>query len=60
MKIEKLVITGSKGVIGSILARALSGEFQVTAVDLPELDLRDFSVVESFNWSGSGYSFGLE
>lgn len=46
VNIEKVTITGAKGVIGSVLIQALSKEYQVAGVDLPGVDLRSFSVVD--------------
>src|SRR5688500_13794255 len=41
MAIEKVAITGSKGVIGRVLTDRLGSLFQTTPIDLPT-DLRDF------------------
>ncbi len=39
--IKKVAITGANGVIGSVLVRGLSGEYEITSLDLPEVDVRD-------------------
>ncbi len=41
MNIERVLITGSKGVIGRVLIPGLSPFFKITTADLPEIDLRD-------------------
>ena len=42
---ERIAITGSRGVIGSILTPVISREFQVTELFLPETDVRDLDQV---------------
>lgn len=38
---KKIAITGANGVIGSMLRKGLS-EFEITPIDLPEVDVRDY------------------
>ncbi len=40
-RLRKIVITGSNGIIGQVLASGLSG-YQLTLADLPTGDIRDF------------------
>lgn len=47
MSIEKVLITGSKGVVGRVLVKGLKPHFQIYEADLPNVDLRDKSIVES-------------
>lgn len=35
---EKIVITGSSGVIGTILREGLSEKYDITPFDLPQID----------------------
>lgn len=38
---EKIIITGAKGVIGRVLTKSLAG-YQITPLDLPEKDVTDY------------------
>jgi len=42
---EKIAITGAKGIIGTVLQEGLRNEFDVTALDLPEIDVRDYQKI---------------
>jgi dTDP-4-dehydrorhamnose reductase len=44
---KRVLITGSRGQLGSDLSLFLEGRAAVTGVDLPELDVRDRTAVES-------------
>lgn len=39
---KRIAITGSKGVIGTILKRGLEGKYAITSLDLPSVDVRDY------------------
>jgi len=38
---KKVVITGAKGTIGTVLMKGLTG-YEITPIDLPEVDVRDY------------------
>lgn len=42
---EKIIITGSKGVIGQILTSGLGEEYQITGLDLPDGDVRRYETL---------------
>lgn len=39
---ERIVITGSEGVIGNVLKNGLSKDYEITGLDLPNADVRDY------------------
>lgn len=41
-KKQKIAITGAKGLIGSVLMKNLKRDYEITPIDLPEIDVRDF------------------
>jgi nucleoside-diphosphate-sugar epimerase len=43
--VKKILITGAKGTIGSILCQELT-EYSITSVDLPEYDIRNYEVLK--------------
>ena len=42
MERKRIVITGSKGIIGTILRKHLQ-KYEITPIDLPEVDVRDYN-----------------
>lgn len=47
MLIKEIVITGSRGVIGSVLISGLSG-FKITSLNLPDVDVRQYEQLLSY------------
>lgn len=41
----KIVVTGSKGKIGSVLSVGLAGEHEVVGLDVPEVDISDYEAL---------------
>jgi uronate dehydrogenase len=41
----KVALTGSNGLVGSVLRTRLKGELELTLLDLPEADVRDYETV---------------
>jgi len=39
---KKIIITGAKGTIGTVLRKGLLKEYSITGLDLPEFDVRDY------------------
>ncbi|MEK6914822.1 MAG: NAD(P)-dependent oxidoreductase [Nanoarchaeota archaeon] len=40
---NKIVITGANGTIGSVLRKGFKNKYQITGIDLPEVDIRDYN-----------------
>ncbi|MEK7091906.1 MAG: hypothetical protein AAB900_02865, partial [Patescibacteria group bacterium] len=39
---ERIAITGSSGTIGMVLREGLSQDYDITEIDLPKVDARDY------------------
>ena len=39
---KKVLITGAKGRIGSILGKSLKSKYDLSLVDLPEVDIKNY------------------
>jgi nucleoside-diphosphate-sugar epimerase len=39
---EKIAITGSNGIIGTVLKEGLSSDYDITEIDLPKTDVKDY------------------
>lgn len=42
---ERIVITGSNGIIGTVLTKGLSDNFEITPLDLPDGDVRNYNLL---------------
>ncbi|MES2623412.1 MAG: NAD(P)-dependent oxidoreductase [Patescibacteria group bacterium] len=42
---QKIIITGSKGIIGTILTQGLQESYEITGLDLPEADLTEIQTL---------------
>ncbi len=44
---KKIIITGGKGKIGTVLINGLSSKYEIIGLDLPETDMTDFNAVKA-------------